>query len=92
MGVRIANLRCKEVVSICDGQRLGFVADVEIKLPEGQVCSLIVPAPCKLGSALGRREDYVIPWSCIRRIGEDIILVEIQADQCRCPKPKGKWL
>ena len=24
----------------------------------------------------GRDSDYIIPWCCIRRIGEDIILVE----------------
>jgi sporulation protein YlmC with PRC-barrel domain len=35
-------MRCKEVISICDGCRLGFVADVEIQLPEGQIRALIV--------------------------------------------------
>ena len=32
---RLTNLRCKEVINVCDGQRLGFVADVEIILPDG---------------------------------------------------------
>ena len=27
---RIADLRCKEVINLCDGCRMGYVGDVEI--------------------------------------------------------------
>ncbi len=90
MGMRIVDLRCKEVVNVCDGQRLGFVSDVEVRVPDGQVCALIVPGPCRFFGLLGRKDDFVIPWSCIRRMGEDIILVEIECDRCRMPRPKPK--
>lgn len=30
MGTRVTELRCKEVINITDGQRLGFVSDVEV--------------------------------------------------------------
>ncbi|MGM9640264.1 MAG: YlmC/YmxH family sporulation protein [Faecousia sp.] len=88
---RLTNLRCKEVINVCDGQRLGFVADVEIILPDGCVQALVVPGPCKFFGLFGRRDDFVIPWHCIRRMGEDIILVELDLDKCRCPRPKPKW-
>ncbi len=42
---RIRDLRCKEVINICDGCRLGYVADVDIRVPEGQVCALVVYGP-----------------------------------------------
>ena len=29
--------------------------------------------------------EYIIPFECIRRIGEDIILVEIKEDKCLKP-------
>ena len=91
MGTRVTELRCKEVINITDGQRLGFVSDVEVQLPEGKVLALVVPGPCRFFGLFGRKDDFVIPWNCIRRIGSDIILVELEPDNCRVPRPKPRW-
>ena len=88
MSCKFTELLCKEVVCVCDGRRLGFVADVRIELPEGRVAAIIVPGPCRHFGVLGRRDDYVIPWKSIRRIGPDIILVDIKPDECRVPRSK----
>ena len=32
MGNRFSSLKCKEVVNVCDGCRLGFVSDVEVDI------------------------------------------------------------
>ena len=37
MNCRFADFRCKEVINICDGCRLGYVGDVECRLPDGQL-------------------------------------------------------
>lgn len=76
MNCRFADFRCKEVINICDGCRLGYVADVELKLPEGQVCAIIVYGPFRFFGLFGRGEEYYIPWECIQRVGDDIILVD----------------
>ena len=76
MEVRIAQLRCKEVISVEDGSRFGFVGDVEVDLESGQVRTLIVPGRLRLLGLLGREPDRCIPWETVRRFGEDIILVE----------------
>ena len=86
--VKFTELLCKEVICVCDGRRLGFVSDVRIELPEGQVCAIIVPGPCRYLGVCGRRDDFVIPWNCIRRIGPDIILVDAQPDSCRVPRSR----
>ena len=91
MGCRVTDMRCKEVINVKDGQRLGFISDVEVEIPEGQVCALIVPGPCRFFGLLGRKDDFVIPWRCIRRIGEDIVLVEMETEKCRVPRPKSRW-
>ena len=91
MGTRVTELRCKEVINITDGQRLGFVSDVEVQLPEGKVLALVVPGPCRFFGLFGRKDDFVIPWNCIRRIGSDIILVELEPDNCRVPRPNPRW-
>ena len=90
MATKISQLQCKEVICIGSGQRLGFIQDVEVEVPEGRICSLIVPGP---GTLLGLgpcRHDYCIPWNCIRRSGPDIDLVEIDPEQCRGNRPKQR--
>ena len=76
MQCRIREMRCKEVINICDGCRLGFVSDIELKLPEGEVCAIIVNGPFRFFGLFGKGEEYYIPWECIQRIGDDIILID----------------
>ena len=87
METRIAELRYKEVISVEDGARYGYVGDMEVDLETGQVRALVVPGRLRLLALvvpgrrrffglLGREEDKVIPWGAVKRFGEDIILVE----------------
>ena len=87
MGTRITELHCKEVICLCDGKRLGFVSDVEIEIPTGNVLAIVVPGPCRILGLFGRRDDFVIPWRCIKRIGPDIILVDTKPNECLFPRP-----
>ena len=91
MSIRFTELQCKEVICLSNGQRLGFVTDVQIEVPGGEVCAIVVPGPCRLFGVAGRRDDYVIPWSCIRRVGPDIVLVDICPKDCCVPRSKGFW-
>lgn len=88
---RLSELRCKEVINLCDGCRIGYVTDAEIDTGNGRVVSLILPGPCRFFGLFGRDSDYVIPWECIRRIGEDIILVEVELTQVRKGRKKRGW-
>ena len=88
MGVCVTELQCKEVICVNDGRRLGFITDVQIQVPEGNVLAVVVPGPCRLLGIAGRRDDFVIPWRCVRRIGPDIVLVDVKPDECRVLRPK----
>ncbi len=90
MQQRFSELRCKEVINICDGARLGYVDDLLLELPQGQVQALIVPGPSRFFGLLGRECDYCIPWHCIKRMGEDIILVDVSLEQVKQPCGKKK--
>ena len=76
METRIAELRYKEVISVEDGARYGYVGDMEVDLETGQVRALVVPGKRRFFGLLGREEDKVIPWTAVKRFGEAIILVE----------------
>ena len=88
MNVKLTELKCKEVICVADGRRLGFVCDVQVEVPDGCVRAIIVPGPCRFWGLFGRKDDYVIPWNCIQRIGPDIILVEIRPEDCCVPRHK----
>jgi YlmC/YmxH family sporulation protein len=92
MQCRIAELRCKEVINVCSGFRLGFVSDVEFDIMTGQVLSIVIPGPYRFLGLFGRSEDYIIPWSSIRKIGDDIILVETEKEPRSEKPPKKQWL
>ena len=91
MGMRVTQLQCKEVICVADGQRLGFVTDVEVDVPDGKVVAIVVPGPCHFLGLFGRKDDFVIPWRCIRKIGPDIILVDINPNDCLFPRPGLGW-
>lgn len=79
--MRICELRQKEVVNICSCRTLGCPLDIEFNPRTGCVEAMIVPVPGKMCGLFGPATEYVIPFSCIRQIGEDIILVEIQEEK-----------
>ena len=88
MATKISQLQCKEVICIGTGKRLGFIEDVEVEVPEGKICALIVPGPCRVLGLWGQQDRYCIPWDCVRKIGPDIVLVDTRPEDCRVPKPK----
>ena len=90
MSIKFSQLQCKEVICISDGRRLGYVADVQIELPEGKVCALLVPGPGKVLGCFGCKDDFCIPWSCVRKIGPDIVLVDVNPADCRIARPKPR--
>ncbi len=86
--MRICELKQKEVINICSCKSLGCAIDVEFNCKTGRLTALIVPGPGRFCSFFGRDSEIVIPWECIRQIGEDIILVEINEESC-CRKESG---
>ena len=69
-----SEFRSKEVISIADGERLGFVCDMEIDKQTGHILTLIVP--CKDKKFFSKQNGIKIPWENVSKIGDDIIFVK----------------
>ena len=80
--LRIYDLRQKEVINIKDGARFGFVADLEIDEETGEIVKMIVPGPARVFGVFGRDAEYCIPWNKIKQVGDDIILVDVDSEDC----------
>lgn len=74
-----SELRMKEVINICDGRRLG--KPIDMVFSQGAcVEAIVVPGQYSVKNMVkGFREGVVISWNQIKRIGDDVILVEIDA-------------
>ncbi len=90
MAAKISQLQCKEVICVGTGRRLGFIEDVEVEIPEGRICALIVPGPSSMLGLGPSRHDYCIPWNCICKIGPDIVLVDVNPEDCRVNRSRPR--
>jgi len=70
-------LRCKEVVNVIDGKRLGHIVDVAFDLCSARLLGLIVPGEKTGWNIFKSANQLFIPFGCISKIGEDTILVEL---------------
>ncbi len=79
--VRFHEMRQKEVINTKDGCRFGFISDIEVDTEEGTIKKLIVPGPGKLLGVFGREQEYQICWDDVKKIGDDIILVDVETEK-----------
>lgn len=75
--IKISDLRARDVINILDGKKLGNIIDIDLDLENGKVVALILPGRTRGFSIFSRREDIVVPWEKIIRIGRDVVLVEV---------------
>ena len=92
MKTRITELGCKEVINVCDGTRYGYVNDVEIDCNCGKVVAIVIHCSGKFLPKFTQKDDVVIPWDAIRKIGEDLILVDCTIEPVHMNKKSGFFL
>jgi YlmC/YmxH family sporulation protein len=74
---RASDLRLRDVVNLTDGARLGLISDFELDLETGRVISFVVPGPGRFLGLFGHETEYIVPWDRVRKIGADVILVDL---------------
>lgn len=75
--VKLSDLRTREVINVLDGKRLGNIIDIELDIERGRVIAIMLPGHSKGWGVFSKREEIIIPWDKIVRIGRDVILVEL---------------
>jgi YlmC/YmxH family sporulation protein len=72
-----SELKCREVINVCTGERYGTVCDLVFDPCSGEVQAIVVPGGTRFFGLLKGKEGMPIPFSKIRKLGEDVILVEL---------------
>ena len=79
METSFLELRCKEVVNVIDGRKLGHIVDIAFNLQSGCVLGVVVPGQKNFWNVFKTANELFIPLSQIVKVGEDAILVELFA-------------
>lgn len=80
--IPLSEFRCKEVICLDSGKRLGYISNLELDLSCGKVVALLLPGPKKL-RGFWTQVEYRVPWCEIASIGSDLILVNRCEQFCR---------
>ena len=73
-------LKNKEVINMRDGRSLGFVYDIEVNLENGTIDGIIIPKERGFFRFFeGKEDDFMIKWDRIKTIGDDVVLVDVDA-------------
>jgi YlmC/YmxH family sporulation protein len=74
--MRWSELGAKEIINLYDGHRLGLLGRTELLLNEetGEIEAIVVPAR---GGLWQQRRELSIPWSAVRRVGPEVLIVEM---------------
>ncbi len=72
----VSELCERSVINISGGNNLGNVDDVVFDETTATISHIVIYGRLKLFGFLGREDDTFIPWSDIKKVGEDVLLVE----------------
>ncbi len=76
MTVTFSDFKKKEVINVCDGRRLGCVCDIIIDVNCCRLDAIVVPGSFLVSNIFQKHRNIIIPWSKIRKLGDDVILVD----------------
>lgn len=77
--MRLSEMSGKEIIDLDHGERLGMVGQSDLVINEntGVIESMILPSSSFL-SIGKKREEIIIPWMAIRKIGPEMIIIELK--------------
>lgn len=77
--MRISEMTGKEVINLGDGARLGVVGECELTFDShsGVIGGFILPKRKTIFNFLGDNQIVTIPWQAIKRIGDEVVIVDL---------------
>ncbi|SDD44421.1 YlmC/YmxH family sporulation protein [Sporomusa acidovorans] len=77
--MRISEMTGKEVINLGDGARLGIVSECDLTFDShsGVIGGLLLPKRKTIFNFLGESQITTIPWQAIKRIGDEVVIVDL---------------
>lgn len=75
--MRLSELQNKDIVDIETGKVVGEIVDILLEF-DGKLEGLIVEKKKFLISNFSSKDEFLVKWDQVKKIGEDVILVKIE--------------
>ncbi|MBQ7789628.1 MAG: YlmC/YmxH family sporulation protein [Bacilli bacterium] len=75
--MKLSELSKKDIINIKDGKRIGKIVDVEFDINNGYMIRFIIESSNVIKSIFSSAEELTIKFSQIKKLGEDVILIDI---------------
>ncbi len=75
--MKLSELQRKDIVSIRDGKRVGKIIDVEFDIKSGYMIHFVIEKAHFFKSIFSNTDELTIKFSQIKKLGEDVILIDI---------------
>ncbi len=76
--MRLSELQIKDVINVYDGKKVGNIIDAKIDGNDGKMMKLIVEPNRMFRKFFSSKDELEIIWDQIVKIGDDVILVNIE--------------
>ena len=75
--MRLSDLQRKDIINVNDGRIVGRIIDAEISEKDGSLESLVIEKSKYIKSLFSSDQDVTIKFEQIKKLGSDVILVEL---------------
>jgi YlmC/YmxH family sporulation protein len=78
LAMRLSQLVGKEIINLSDGSRLGTISEAQLLVDteSGKIDSIVINRS-RTYKVRSNNQELVIPWTCVRKVGEDLLIVEL---------------
>ncbi len=83
--MRLSELIGKEIINIYDGMRMGTAGEADLMVDQetGEIVSMVLPNQGNLLTFWADRQHIIIPWEAVKKIGREVIVVELDKSYMR---------
>ena len=75
--MKLSELQRKNIINIRDGKVVGRIVDVELDTNSGLLIHLVIEKAHLIRNIFSSEEDIVIKFTQIKKLGEDVILIDL---------------
>lgn len=75
--MQLSDIQKKDIINIKDGSKIGKIIDVEINVIDGKIFKFVIERSKFLKGIFNSENIVSIDFSHIKKIGEDVILVDL---------------
>ncbi|SHJ44671.1 YlmC/YmxH family sporulation protein [Tepidibacter formicigenes] len=80
--MKLSSIAGKEIVNLTTGERLGIIAESDLIVDEstGKIISLVIPKDRSFFSFKRDNKVLEVPWKNVKKIGNDMIIIEYEGN------------